>query len=269
MPKISAAANPELARAMLEDMERTISEPEKGPPDREPASDLIYELCGGYFLPNGDWVKEFEVRELTGVDEEYLARMKDSARFVIGLLQRGLVRVGQVPVSDDLLDGLLGGDWETVLLGIRIATFGPTTRYRTECRSCREPYEATIDLTRNVEMREVAREDLSFYVQGRHGTSYRVTHAYGSAQRKILEHLDSPAADMNTALLAECVQEVGGKPLIGIEGARNLPMADRRRLLDEIDKRRAGPDLKGVRTKCPACDYEQPASLNVVGLFQD
>lgn len=268
MPKISAAEHPDQARALLADMERTLVE-EKKQPDPNPVEELVYRLCGGYFLPNGDWIKEFEVRELTGVDEEYLARMKDSTRFVIGLLNRGLVRVGQIRSSDEVLDGLLGGDWETVLLAIRIATFGDTTTYQATCRQCREPYRAVIDLRKHVEMREVLREDISFHVVGRHGTEYRVTHAYGSAQRKVLEHLDSPVADMNTALLAECVQEVGGKPLLGLEGARNLPLADRRKLLDEIDKRRAGPDLKGVRTKCPACDFEQPAPLNVVALFQD
>ena len=74
--------------------------------------DTQFQLCGGYLEDDGStWTTAFQVRELTGRDEEYLARIKDSHRILLGVLERGLVKVGDHQATSDIADGLLGGDW--------------------------------------------------------------------------------------------------------------------------------------------------------------
>ncbi len=40
----------------------------------------MFQLAAGYMQDDGRWTKEFEVRELTGRDEEAMARIPDIGR---------------------------------------------------------------------------------------------------------------------------------------------------------------------------------------------
>jgi hypothetical protein len=267
MPRVAMAENPDLAQKIM----RSVEEPKPKavpPPEAVPPPSLVHDLCGGYMDDNGTWVKEFEVRELTGRDEEHMARIKEPSKILIAILERGLVRVGGTRSSPEVVDSLLAGDWETVLLEIRIATFGKEHKAEYTCTNCREKYEAVFDLSEHIGRHEVDKDDIVFTAIGRHGTRYTVTHSYGATQRKILSMGESPMADGNTRLLTDCLMMVGDRPSLGQEEVRDLPMADRKMLINEIDKRRVGPELRGVKTKCPACGNEQPSPLYVAALFQ-
>lgn len=270
MPQVRLQDRPDLAEKMAKAV-KDVQKPQSGssePPVADTPPSLTYPLCGGYLADDGQWVTEFTVRELTGRDEEALARLKEPSKVLTTILERGLVAVGDEKATPEVVDGLLAGDWETVLLAIRIATFGNTATRRLLCRQCNAEYEVEIDLTENIERRTAGKDDLTFTVKGRHGTEYTVTHAYGQLQRKIMASVDDiTVTSANTTMLSECVVAVNSRPLLGSQEALDLPMADRREILREIESRRVGPQMQEVTTSCPDCGSEQSASLTVAALF--
>lgn len=254
-----------------QDILDTLEKPEEKPiPQPRPPLPLVYELAGGYLRLDGSWTKEFEVRELTGRDEEALARLKDPLDILGGIIDRALVRVGDEPSSPDVVDGLMAGDWETVLLAVRIVTFGATMEYAPTCPSCKTKYELTIDLTKDIAYRRMDDiADATYSVVGRHGTKYSLQPLYGSGQRKVLKQgMDARMADINTVILKECVTDIDGEPVLTEDQVKDLPVLDRRTLLREIGDRRVGPKLMEVTIKCPACDAEEDFPLTVAALFQ-
>ena len=88
----------------------------------DPPSPLVT-LPRGLF--KGDWHTEALVRELTGEDEEALARVKDLVEFYDHVLARGVEQIGAVdfrflPMGDrqGLLQSLLVGERAMLLMGI-------------------------------------------------------------------------------------------------------------------------------------------------------
>lgn len=233
-----------------------------------PPPSTTVELAGGYLSMDGTFVREAEVRELTGRDEEALARIKDIGRWMTAILERGTVRVGSDASSPGILDDLLAGDWETLLVAIRAVTFGNEYETETMCLSCEQQYSVKIDVTTDIPIRAAKEEDREFTVQGKRSV-YTVQMRTGATQRKILENMsDLTTAELNTLVLFESITGINGKPPMSDEVVRDLPMLDRQNLLREISTRQAGPDMGGVRTKCPACGAEQNLALSVAALFQ-
>jgi hypothetical protein len=267
MRTMSAAADPNLANRIIEEV---VDKPAaQSALDSIPMPvDTVYRLCGGYTPDGRTWDTEFEVRELTGRDEEYISRISNQMRIFSAILERGLVRVGQHRSSPVLIDGLLAGDWETVLLAIRIVTFGRQIEAKVTCDECKQPYTVDIDLVDQVKRQEVTMEEVTFVITGRHGTQYKVNIPFGATQRKIMEKESITNGEANTLLLTDCVQTIDGMPTIGSESVLNIPMADRITLVQAIDAKKVGPDLKGVRTKCPYCDAERNTPISIAALFQ-
>ena len=204
MPKVSTADNPQLAQQMLDKLDREqrkASQSADTPvPTATPPHDSVFTLPGGYLTIDGELLKEIEVRELTGRDEEYLFKFRDNpGRFYSAILECGVVRIGDQRNSHDLVDSMLAGDWEAALIYVRIATFGKMVENHYTCRACGTEFRSEIDLTL-LDMHGVELSELQFEVVGRHGTRYVLNHAYGSTQRKLLAK-EAGASDMNSILL--------------------------------------------------------------------
>lgn len=231
--------------------------------------DTVFRFAGGYTQEDGRWAKEFEVRELTGRDEEALARITDIGRSIVVLMERGVVRLGEDEATPQRMDRLIGGDWDTLLLAVRAVTFGPTIEVNPTCRGCRAKYDVTINILTDLAVRTANPEDLSWTVKGRHDV-YEVSLYDGATQRKVFDMMadDETIAVINTEVLFNSIDRINGLPVMGKDDIRDIPMADRRILLDSIQERRVGPDLQGVKIKCPTCGHEQSNSLDAAALFQ-
>ena len=260
--------NDPAVQRVIEGANRGSEAAEEGPRITDPP-DTVFRLAAGYMQDNGEWVKEFEVRELTGRDEEALARIDDAGRSIVAMIQRGVVHLGEDPATSDRLDGLVGGDWDTALLAVRSVTFGTEVELRPTCLSCRNNYEVTIDLSKDLSIRTANPEDLSWTVQGKHHT-FDVSLYSGATQRKIFETMSEgrTTASINTEVLYDSLSQIDGMPVLGMDAVRDLSMGDRKILLDSIQERRVGPDLQGVTIKCPTCGHEQASPLNAAALFQ-
>jgi hypothetical protein len=212
-------------------------------------------------------VKNFRVRELTGRDEEFLSSLTTPSQFVTALLQRGLVSVGEDKASNETLDGLLAGDWDTVLLAIRIATFGEMYEQPMTCSSCTTEYTAQIDLSKAP--RNEKDYDREVEVTGRHGTVYSIGHLYGSTQRAILaKGVDLPLPKLNSMILQDCIVSINGKPVMSPSQILDMPIKDRTEIIQAISARRVGPDFDSFVVECPICGKEDPAQVSLANTFR-
>lgn len=227
-----------------------------------------FSLAAGYLDPaTGVWIRDFTVRELTGRDEEALARITNTGTLIGELLNRGLVSVGNIPADPGLLDLLALGDWETVLLAIRAVTFGQRSDFDWRCLKCEASYDFTLDLEAVPTVRHDSPEDATFELTvGSH--SYQVALPLGATQRKLLMMADRSVPEQNTVMLADCLSTVNGVPALGKETALGLPMRDRRELILMINQQRPGPRLNEVTTTCPACGATNNSPISVAALFR-
>lgn len=235
-----------------------------------PPSNSEVTLPGGFINREGALVKYAEVRELTGLDEEAISKAGSVSRALLVMLQRGLVSIGTETANKEDIDRLLSGDRDAILIGIRKVTFGPIVEFSITCPSCRTGLDVDVDLNVDVPYKELDNpvEDRNFvYDSAKHGL-IEVSLPTGSTQRKLMENTDKTVAELNTILLAGCIDTVNGQPSLGASSVLKLGMADREKIINEIIKRNPGPRLGEVTTTCEACGLDIPMSLSLADLFR-
>ena len=75
-------------------------------------------------------------------------------------------------------------------------------------------------------------------------------------------------AELTTSLLAKCVTKIKSLPVFNEGQILDLPVADRRKITEEIFTRQPGPLLQSITTPCPECSAELGVPLATVDLFQ-
>ncbi|GHB52463.1 hypothetical protein GCM10010331_45090 [Streptomyces xanthochromogenes] len=222
---------------------------------------------------NGTLMRDAEIRELTGADEEKLSKVsRSSVRFFDTLLKLGVVSLGNEPVTPALLKGLYVADRDALMLAIRIATFGPQLELvGVSCPTCRELVDFTVDLS-TVELRGLPAGETR--VELRDGRWAYLRFPTGEDQEHILAAVDATSAETNTALLERCVTYIES-PAAGIrvpgsaDVARRLGIADRRTILMYLADHAPGPQLMSLSTEHEACGEEVPLPLTVADIFLD
>lgn len=270
---ISAAENPALANELIQ---AAISMPQGGG-DTEavepvevslPPSGEVKLLAGLYNSFTGELTTEAEVRELNGEDEEALSKIQDFGRGLLSILQRGTVRIGDEQATPDVLDSLLAGDREYLILQIRIASLGETIELEGECPHCASEEKFHVDLVNDLKPRYLEDPaDRVFTVDCKIG-EVTVELPNGVAQRKLMTSTDKTAAELDTFLLRECVTAVNGLPIMDTNQVKKLGLQDRRKILSEISNRNPGPRLGDLAKNCPACGQEVPIPLSLADLFR-
>ena len=247
--------------------QQAMEEPEKVITSRAP-SDTTVDLPGGYVSQDGTVVKTAEVRELNGADEEAISKAGSKAKALGVLLQRGLVKVGTENATKEMLDSLLSGDRDAILLGIRKVTFGDELKAMVHCYSCNEDQETVVTLSEDVPVRNL--DDLkgrSWVIETKKGP-VAVGLPNGLVQKKLMDNADKTAAEINTLLLSGCVMSVNGSPSMGAHTVLSLGMTDRANIVDEIIENNPGPRLGEVKKACKACGEDINLPLSLLDLFQ-
>jgi hypothetical protein len=227
-------------------------------------------LPGGFIAGDGSVVKYAEVRELNGVDEEAISKAGSTGRALAVMVQRGLVSIGMEKPTKEDLDRLLSGDRDAILIGIRRVTFGNTVQFGFPCPHCKEGLEVEVDLTSDIPIKTLDNpiEDRKFiYESEKHGTIV-VGLPTGTTQKKLIENVDKTPAEINTMLLAGCVESVNGIVSMGASTVLKLGMKDRENIIAEILDRNPGPRLGEVKTTCEACGEDIPMPLSLADLFR-
>lgn len=229
---------------------------------------------------DGQVTRAAQVRELTGRDEEALARaaVGDAPeRMLDVLLERGVVAIGGRKPTAPELSALPVGDRDALILAIRKITYGSEVRFdKITCSKCSQDIELTYDLD---DVPVVRREDVSVdvVVPLRRGGQARLRMISGDDQRAVLaavrERKATTRAEQDTVLLGRVLVELTDArgqqiPLRGEETARDLPSADRSAMIRALEDHRAGPRMDEATVTCPWCGRETEVPLSIDLLFR-
>ena len=245
--------------------EKIMEEPAPQVVTRAPSESEV-KLPGGFINSRGEIITTAEVRELTGADEEAIAKAGNTGKALNILLERGLVSLGGEKATKSDLDALLSGDRDAILLGIRRVTFGPTLKVPVGCQHCSNEYVEEVHLLDDVPMKELNEERI-WDIETKQGI-VTVALPNGIVQKRLMENLDKTVAEINTLVLAGCIVSVNGRPSVGAGTALALSMNDRNKILDEIIARTPGPRLGEVTKACKACGESMELPLSLVDLFR-
>jgi hypothetical protein len=265
---INAASNPELANELIEKAVNAGAKDEtprnveiKYPPK------LTVSLPGGYITPTGEVVREATVKELTGKDEEAIARVDTVGKALLTILSRGTVAIGSEPASEELLDQLLVADRETILLGIYKATFGSTVEINAWFDGESKPVE--IDLEEEIEITELKDPvaDREFVLTHR-DTEFLVMLPTGIVQKELFKNFDKTTAELGTLLLENTVLSINGNRVYSKEQVQELGLSDRAKISSEIAKRNPGPKFNPITVTDPETGAEAVIPINLGTLFR-
>lgn len=265
---ISAASNPGLANQLLA---QATAEPEQKVEAAKinTPSEVLVDLPGGYVTADGEVIRTAEVRELTGRDEEAIARSTNVAKALNIILTKGVVKVGNQEANERTLDNLLSGDRDALMIGIYRATFGETATVGGFCPECTEVKEVIVNVLEDIKFKTLLDpiNDRVFPVQGK-SVEYIVTLPTGTAQKELLSNMDKNVAELSTILLQNCVLEINGKAVLSKEQIRNLGLTDRKKINEAIAERNPGPQFEDIKVTCPECDGEVVVPINLGTLFR-
>ena len=271
MSTLNAADNPALATQMIDQVmariEDEVTEDEVevelvGP------EDLVFQLPGGYLTFSGEVLTEAEVRELTGRDEEALSRLKTVDKVLQEVLLRGAVRIGKDKPTEDVLDQLLSGDRDYLLLRIYAATFGPTVVATPWCGTCAKTIEREVNLLTDVSVKELKSPfDRKIRVQTSRG-EVTASLPTGTVQKKMMASANKSVTELGSVLLSETVSEINGMTVLNPAQVLDLPIRDRRKISEELVQHLPGPQLQEIAVTCDTCQTELEVPLSLAALFQ-
>jgi len=273
---INATDNPARTAALV----NKVLNPDTPPPVMEqPQPDEVELPCG--LMVDGQLVRTARVKELTGAVEEQMARAQMSnnpERMFNVLLLGGLVDIGGHKPDEALVERMVLGDREAIMLGIRKVTYGPEIEYEEyTCEQCRAKFELTISIDEIPVVRAENPGNLEFFVELKHGRRARVRHVTGADHLAImaLERQEKlTPAERDTAWLARCVLALidpqGNERLVhgNKQAMRDLGLADRAKILDELTNKRPGPRLNEVKVTCPDCGHTSDFIVAINALFR-
>jgi hypothetical protein len=245
-----------------------------------PANDTVT-LPGGLVRKDG-LITTAQVKELTGEDEETLARASQAMNpfiFLDRLLRCGVVKVGSEPSAETekLVSQMLIGDREALILGIRKATYGDKLEVEGWiCTNCgvKSDLEMELDDIPVVKMTDPVNE-INFKVPMRKGGFAHVRLATGADQLATFEQAELTQAQKETVLLSRCISTIttpegrelsmAGFPSL----AREMSVPDRHAVLKELRDRQPGPKYDQVKYKCESCSEDVLVAVTIGNLFLD
>lgn len=226
---------------------------------------------------DGKVYQDAEVQELTGEHEEKLAKARttnNAAKYVNTLLLCGTVSVGGQEISQGLLDSMLQGDLDMLVLGIRRATFGDEFEiYEVQCPHCEELNDLELDL-KDIPVKELKDpETREFLIDLRRGRKAKIQFPTGAVQNEIFKN-NLTIPEMNSLTLAECVIsfiEADGTEKLsnGLADVKKLGIVDRNTLQEYIYDNQPGPRYDQVTALCSSCEGEVSVPLSVGILFRE
>jgi hypothetical protein len=187
----------------------------------------------------------------------------------ITILSRAIVRIGNTPVTEEMLDDLLAGDRDAILVGIFRATFGNEAQINSYCAGCRDYKLISIDMDKDIKTKVLPDpvNGRTFTVQGKR-EEYLVTLPTGKTQRELSADTDRTIAELNSILLESCVLQIDGNPILTKNQIKNLGLVDRKKIVDEIYRRNPGPQFDDLTIDCPDCNGKVVVPINLGTLFQ-
>ncbi len=262
------SATPDLLNSIAEKVVADSAPTTQEPMNIVPPSDNLVLLPGGYINAAGEVIKTAEVRELTGRDEEFLGKMTNFPKALSELLERAVISIGDEPITPAVLDRMLSGDRDALLLGIYKATFGEVVELNSWCEGCKDVKTVEFDIDRDIEVRTLRNPiaDREFTVKGK--KEYTVILPTGVTYKELADNSDKTGPELKTILLEQTVTEINGQPVISKTQVRDMSLADRRKIEKELSERNPGPKFEPAVVTCPDCEGEVVVPINLGALFR-
>jgi hypothetical protein len=272
---IDPSENPEQANAVIKKL-LDESAASSVPEIKFPEGDIVV-LPGGLARKDGV-IKTAQVKELTGEDEEALAKASQSPNpftFLDRLLRCGVTRIGDSK-DEKILGQLLIGDREALILGIRRATYGDEIKISGWiCPNCDNIADLTLSVEDIPSVKLADPSDAEFQISMRKGGYAKVRLANGNDQLAVFEKPDLTQAQRETIMLSRCVISLtdsnGSEKLMAAfpSMSRGMSIPDRHVVLNELGKRQPGPKYNQIKFNCDSCNKEQSVTVTIGHLFLD
>jgi hypothetical protein len=238
--------------------------------------DTTFKLPRGLFY-QGQWHKDVVIRELTGVDEETLAKFnQDAMSFFSTVIALGVESIGELDLSSlpmaerkGYLGQLLLGERDMLFVQVARAAFGDKKEITYACTLCE--IEQTMDLVMSedfkvTEVMDVETLTHSFTTSKGDVLEYRP--ATGADQEEALSKKGQSLAEQNTVMLSLCITKRNGDLIVDpLHYARNLSMKDRSALLQALVERQPTVNLV-LQTQCISCGGDQTIGLGWGDIFR-
>ncbi len=246
------------------------------PPEVGEAAPTTVSLLRGIIDPeSGEWQQTATVREMTGEDEEELARLStiddiSYADYTSALLRRSVVSVGTQTLKDnpDVLDNLIISDRDLLFLGVVKATYGNIRDFTVTCGHCTKINEVQVNLDEDFPVTS-AKSSLTEprVVIFKDGTEVKIKYLTGKDAQIIAEASDNPA-QQNTAIVSRAVVwDDDRSEMVKNQWSKGLSLADRKLVIDTVLNDQPGPTLEEVEAPCGHCDEKITMLLDWASLL--
>ena len=236
-----------------------------------------YVLLPAGIIVDDKVVQDAEVQELNGEHEEKLAKSRltnNPAKYINTLLQCGTVAIGDSPATPAVIESLIQGDLDMLMIGIRRATFGDIFEvFNVECPHCGTFNDMEMNL-KDIPVKKLDDPTVrEFVVPLRRGRKAKVQFPTGAVQTEIFKtQLTIP--EMNHITLAACIlsfTEADGSEVMcnGLAHVKKMSVPDRNTVEKFIVDNQPGPRYDQVVAPCHSCEGEVLVPLNVGILFRE
>lgn len=224
---------------------------------------------------SGDWQMEAQVRELTGADEEHLAKIESKqnvtyAEYMSALLRRATISVGTIDAQKNpsALDNLIIGDRDALFLGIIKCTYGVERTFNTRCTSCEQKNDVTINIDDDFPY-EKPSIDLRkpIPVTLKNGDIVNLRLPTGADSAHVATNATSPA-NQSTLMIARCtVWGDEDRPANVEDWARSLSIVDRNLIVKTLTDLNVGPKIGEVNVHCAHCQESIRIMIDWISLL--
>lgn len=243
----------------------------------------VYKLLAGYRDSDGVTHTEFEIREMTGAEEEAIAKpdiKQNGGKIIRTILERCCIRIGTLEKSvlginkwREVIQNLYTGDQDVILLRIREASIGTGINVSHECPNCKVKLE-TIIQTGELEIKPFKGSyEIDFELPRGYKDSQGNLHKNGKLifprglDREILDPIARKnLGEGNTCMLVRCIKDFEGVACVHNEVVKSLVLKDRNYLFELFSTNDFGVVLN-VDVVCESCSHEFKGSLNMTNFI--
>lgn len=248
----------------------------------EQSDNEVYELLAGYIDEQGAIHKEFEIRDMTGADEEMIADIKkrgETNKVISSLLCNLIIRIGDFYKKElskkewkNIIDSLLISDQDYILIKIRENSIGDEMSIVNSCPYCNKKLKTDL-LIEELEVIPYKGERVFNFelvkgfkdVRGNVHKSGKIRMPNGEDRDCLTKLYSKNQAKAETLLLTR-ITEFEGKPPITESTFRNLSIKDRKILTKILSE-----NIFGIKTyidvDCPTCGETFRGVLNAVNFI--
>jgi hypothetical protein len=239
-----------------------------------PPPDDTVTLARGVFR-DGEWYTSARVRELTGEDEEAIARLNirnTTTMWTDVVLSRAVLSVGPISVQSDptVLDELIIGDDERLIFGIMLATYGEERKISGACPECQAKNDIVLELKKDFPLREIddPQRLIRTMTLNRNGGELGYALLTRADQAAIMNAKNANVAEKDTLAIARAVRSLNGVTInTPMQFARELNILDRREILERLRTEQPGPSVGEVKVPCATCGVESSVPVDWADLL--